>query len=176
MADKRLKLVSNAPIYKDVRSLLNEILEVTPEFPRQYKYTIGGEMQKLASMKTKLVFNKLIPFNGFLAMTLWPFIFVREELAKAYSVIVNNHEHIHAEQQKELLVVGAALALIGFVFGLGWWALLFVPIFLWWYFLEWLIRIPIEGSSRQAYRKTEFIHIFLICCICNIVFFISFKP
>ena len=34
MADKRLKLVSNAPIYKDVRSLLNEILEVTPEFPR----------------------------------------------------------------------------------------------------------------------------------------------
>ena len=48
MADKRLKLVSNAPIYKDVRSLLNEILEVTPEFPRQYKYTIGGEMQKIA--------------------------------------------------------------------------------------------------------------------------------
>ena len=48
MADKRLKLVSNAPIYKDVRSLLNEILEVTPEFPRQYKYTIGAEMQKLA--------------------------------------------------------------------------------------------------------------------------------
>ena len=48
MADKRLKLVSNAPIYKDVRSLLNEILEVTPEFPRQYKYTIGGEMQELA--------------------------------------------------------------------------------------------------------------------------------
>lgn len=48
MSDKRLKLVSNAPIYKDVRSLLNEILEVTPEFPRQYKYTIGGEMQKLA--------------------------------------------------------------------------------------------------------------------------------
>ena len=48
MADKRLKLVSNAPIYKDVRSLLNEILEVTPEFPRQYKYTIGGKMQKLA--------------------------------------------------------------------------------------------------------------------------------
>lgn len=48
MAEKRLKLVSNAPIYKDVRSLLNEILEVTTEFPRQYKYTIGGEMQKLA--------------------------------------------------------------------------------------------------------------------------------
>ena len=71
-------------------------------------------------MKTRLVFNKLIPFNGFLAMTLWPFIFVREELAKMYSTVVNNHEHIHAEQQKEMLIVGFALALIGFVFGLGW--------------------------------------------------------
>ena len=91
-------------------------------------------------MKTRLVFNKLIPFNGFLAMTLWPFIFVREELAKMYSTVVNNHEHIHAEQQKEMLIVGFALALIGFVFGLGWWALLFVPIFLWWY-LEYLSRV-----------------------------------
>ena len=107
-------------------------------------------------MKTKLVFNKLIPFSGFLAMTLWPFIFVREELAKAYSVIVNNHEHIHAEQQKELLVVGAALALIAYAFGLGWWALLFLPLFLWLYLIEWLIKIPIEGSSRKAYRSISF--------------------
>ena len=114
-------------------------------------------------MKAKLVFNKLIPFSGFLAMTLWPFIFVREELAKRYSTVVNNHEHIHAEQQhihaeqqKEMLIVGFALALIGFVFGLGWWALLFVPIFLWWYLLEWIIRIPVEGSSRQAYRNISF--------------------
>lgn len=107
-------------------------------------------------MKTKLVFNKLIPFNGFLAMTLWPFIFVREELAKAYSVIVNNHEHIHAEQQKELLVVGAALALIAYAFGLGWWALLFLPLFLWLYLIEWLIKIPIEGNSRKAYRSISF--------------------
>lgn len=107
-------------------------------------------------MKTRLVFNKFIPFSGFLAMTLWPFIFIREELAKAYSVIVNNHEHIHAEQQKELLVVGAALALIAYAFGLGWWALLFLPLFLWLYLIEWLIKIPIEGNTRKAYRSISF--------------------
>ena len=48
MAENKIKLVSNAPLYKDVRTLLNEILDVTPEFPRAYKYTIGGEMHKLA--------------------------------------------------------------------------------------------------------------------------------
>lgn len=46
--NKSIKLVSNAPLYKDVRTLLNNILDVTPDFPRAYKYTIGGEMQKIA--------------------------------------------------------------------------------------------------------------------------------
>ncbi len=48
MADKRIKLVSNAPLYKDVRTLLNDILAAAPDFPRMYRYTIGGEMQKLS--------------------------------------------------------------------------------------------------------------------------------
>ena len=107
-------------------------------------------------MKAKVIFNDIIPFRGFVVMCLWPFIFVRNSAASHYNTVANNHEHIHAEQQKEMLIVGFALALIGFVFGLGWWALLFVPIFLWWYILEWLIRIPIEGSSRQAYRNISF--------------------
>ncbi len=48
MAENKVKLVSNAPLYKDVRTLLNNILDITPDFPRQYKYTIGGEMHKIA--------------------------------------------------------------------------------------------------------------------------------
>ena len=107
-------------------------------------------------MKAKVIFNDIIPFRGFVVMCLWPFIFVRNSAASHYNTVANNHEQIHARQQKEMLIVGFALALIGFVFGLGWWALLFVPIFLWWYILEWLIRIPIEGSSRQAYRNISF--------------------
>lgn len=46
--NKRPKLVSNAPLYKDVRTLLNNILDITPEFPRAYKYTIGADMHHLA--------------------------------------------------------------------------------------------------------------------------------
>lgn len=46
--NKSIKLVSNAPLYKDVRTLLNDLLDVTPDFPRAYKYTIGSEMQKIA--------------------------------------------------------------------------------------------------------------------------------
>ena len=106
-------------------------------------------------MKAKLVFNDVIPFSGFLAMTLWPFIFVRKELAKKYSTVVNNHEHIHAEQQNEMLLVGIILAAVMFIF-IGLWALLFLPIFLWLYILEWLIKIPVYGSSHKAYRSISF--------------------
>ncbi|MBD5251770.1 MAG: four helix bundle protein [Bacteroides sp.] len=48
MANK-LKLVSNTRIYLDARKLLDEILEITPNFPRAYKYTIGSKMHDLAT-------------------------------------------------------------------------------------------------------------------------------
>ena len=38
----KVKLVSNTRIYLDVNALLDEILDITPNFPRAYKYTIGG--------------------------------------------------------------------------------------------------------------------------------------
>ena len=50
-------------------------------------------------MKSIVVFNRLIPFKGYLAITLYPFIFVRKAAAGRYSTTVNNHEHIHGEQQ-----------------------------------------------------------------------------
>ena len=46
MTDK-VKLVSNTHLYLDCRALLNEILDITPNFPRAYKFTIGVEMQRL---------------------------------------------------------------------------------------------------------------------------------
>lgn len=48
MANK-LKLVSNTHIYLDARKLLDEILDITPNFPRAYKYTIGSKMHDLAT-------------------------------------------------------------------------------------------------------------------------------
>ena len=47
----------------------------------------------------KIIYNKIIPFKGFLAINLFGFLFARKKLTE-----VNiNHEKIHTEQMKELL-------------------------------------------------------------------------
>ena len=48
-----------------------------------------------------IIHNKLIPFKGFKAITLWPFIFVRS----SFNEIDLNHENIHGRQQLELLII-----------------------------------------------------------------------
>lgn len=42
------KLVSNTRIYLDCGKLLNTILDITPSFPRAFKYTIGGELHRIS--------------------------------------------------------------------------------------------------------------------------------
>lgn len=42
------KLVSNTKIYLDCTRLFNVILDITPEFPRAYKYSVGNRMHELA--------------------------------------------------------------------------------------------------------------------------------
>ncbi len=107
-------------------------------------------------MKTKVVFNNIIPFKGFLAICLWPYIFVRMSEAHLYNVNKSNHEHIHAEQQKEMLCVGVALAVFACIVGGGLWSLLCLPIFLWWYCIEWLIRFLCCWNFDKAYRNISF--------------------
>lgn len=41
------KLVSNTQIYLDCRKLLDEILDITPNFPRAYKFSIGNKMHDI---------------------------------------------------------------------------------------------------------------------------------
>ncbi|MFA6769436.1 MAG: four helix bundle protein [Parabacteroides sp.] len=43
----KVKLVSNTHIYLDTNALLDEILDITPNFPRAYKYSIGAKMHEL---------------------------------------------------------------------------------------------------------------------------------
>ena len=88
----------------------------------------------MAIMKTKVVFNDIIPFRGFLAMCLWPFIFVRNSAVSHYNTTVNNHEQIHAQQQKEMLILP----------------------FLIWYSIEWLCRLAQYRNSNKAYRNISF--------------------
>ena len=44
---KPVKLVSNTRIYLDARRLLDEIFDITPNFPRAYKFSVGVKMQDI---------------------------------------------------------------------------------------------------------------------------------
>jgi len=46
--------------------------------------------------------NKIIPFKGYKAITLFPFVFYKGSKPSKRTI---NHENIHAEQQKELLII-----------------------------------------------------------------------
>lgn len=82
----------------------------------------------------KVITNSIIPFKGFTALTLWPFIFVRKDEEKYYTDVVDRHEHIHGEQQKEMLIV----------------------FFLLWYGIEWLIKWAYYRNRMTAYKNISF--------------------
>lgn len=85
----------------------------------------------------KVVYNKIIPFPGFLAINLFGICFVREEykdkISEKRMQTVLNHESIHTEQMKELAYI----------------------FFYLWYFIEWLVRLFINGPS-EAYENISF--------------------
>ena len=78
--------------------------------------------------------NNIIPLKGFTAITLWPFIFVRKDEEKYYTDVVERHEYIHGEQQKEMLIV----------------------FFLLWYGIEWLIKWAYYRNANTAYKNISF--------------------
>lgn len=81
----------------------------------------------------KIIYNKYIPFPGYKAITIWPFILVRESLKSRYGKVDDRHEHIHGEQQKEMPVI-----------------------FFLWYLVEWLIRLLLYRNQKEAYRNISF--------------------
>lgn len=84
---------------------------------------------------SKLIFNHLIPPKGFKAITLFPFIFVRNSARQRFTYQDLNHEQVHIEQEKEMLVLP----------------------FLLWYLVEWLIRLILyKGNRKEAYRNISF--------------------
>jgi hypothetical protein len=89
-------------------------------------------------MKTKIVYsekilNSLSWFMRIGGITLYPWIVLREKYRDNYyyktkkAPAVINHESIHIEQQKELLVIGFYL----------------------WYFVEWVIRLFMKGNAYK---------------------------
>lgn len=79
-----------------------------------------------------IVTKYLIP-KGYAGITLFPFIFLREEKLKQDAALIN-HEKIHLRQQAELLVV----------------------FFYIWYSAEYLIRLLQYRNHKQAYRNISF--------------------
>lgn len=75
----------------------------------------------------------MIPFKGFISITLFPFIFARKEY-KPLKIRTIIHENIHLKQQIELLVV----------------------FFYLWYGIEWLVRLIQYKDSHEAYRNISF--------------------
>lgn len=84
-------------------------------------------------MKKKIIYNNLIPFKGFIPITLFPFIFARREY-EPLGMITIIHENIHLKQQIELLVV----------------------FFYLWYVIEWIVRLIQYKDSHEAYRNISF--------------------
>ena len=86
-------------------------------------------------MILKKIYNRHIPAKGFTAMTVYPFVFVRRDLAWRFNSIVKRHETTHALQQVETL-----------------WVLFLVV-----YGLEWLLKLPFcKFDTSRAYRSISF--------------------
>jgi hypothetical protein len=84
----------------------------------------------------KKLILKHIPAKGYVALTQWPFIFIREELKAFYNARVDNHEHIHVWQQIEL---GGIPLLFDLLYG-----------------LFYVILLCIYRNHSDAYRNNPF--------------------
>ena len=80
-----------------------------------------------------IITSKLVVPKGFLAITIWPFIFVRNDDLKEVDDLIN-HEKIHLKQQLELLIV---------------------PFYLW-YVIEYLMHYIQCKDSIMAYKSISF--------------------
>ena len=78
----------------------------------------------------KIIYNKLIPFDGYAAINLFGILFVREGVKISDRLI--NHESIHSEQMKEMLYI----------------------FFYLWYVIEWVVKLFKYGD--EAYRNISF--------------------
>lgn len=86
--------------------------------------------------------NPLIPFKGYKLINLCGIIFCHKGESDMITETDANHERIHTEQQKEMLVI----------------------FFYLWYMIEWLVLwINFYGDSRKAYRQVGFEEEAYIC-------------
>lgn len=84
-------------------------------------------------MKPIIIYNRILPFGSYVAITLFPFIFIRKEY-KPVSKETIAHESIHVQQQLELLLI----------------------FFYIWYGIEYLINLAKYRNHSMAYYNISF--------------------
>ena len=104
----------------------------------------------------RVIYNNKIPFKGFIAICFYPFILVRYDKKVLFGDTTTRHELIHANQQQEMYAVGTVIAAVLFLFGCGWWSLAALPLFFYWYVVEWLIRWAYYRNRDTAYKNISF--------------------
>lgn len=105
-------------------------------------------------MELKKIYTKFFPIKMYTALTICPYVFVREDERNRFTKKVERHETTHALQQIEMLVVGVVLAVTLFCCGYGWYSLIPIPLFFELYFAEWLIKIPFcRFNTDRAYMS-----------------------
>ncbi len=104
------------------------------------------------------IYNRIIPFSGYKMMTLWPILFISKNACEKGLIRPADmtHEEIHSYQQREMLLTGIAFSALLACIGCGWWSFFALPMFLYWYGIEWLIRAIVYGSTDLAYKNISF--------------------
>lgn len=86
-------------------------------------------------MRLKKVISRYFPFSGYIAMTFYPWIFIRKELEHKYNERIDRHESTHGLQQIETLWI------------------LFIVI----YCLEFVVKLPLcDFNIIKAYKSISF--------------------
>ena len=96
------------------------------------------------------IYNKIIPFPGMKAMTVWPVLFIRSDYMTEKDM---RHEEIHGRQQVEMLPIAYVLAALMVLCGCGWWSLLALPLYFIVYGVLWLVWLIKTLNTKMAYRQ-----------------------
>ena len=104
----------------------------------------------------RIIYNDIIPFKGFQAITLLPFIFARKKHNPLDERTIN-HESIHMRQQTEVLAASAAMLSVLCLTLVSWWWMAAAP-FCYYvvYCTEYVVRLFAYGREKDAYRNISF--------------------
>lgn len=105
----------------------------------------------------RIIKNKLIPFEGYSALTMFQCIWVRE---KYYEKVLNSirtqdHEGTHMKQELEIDITVLILTILSaLILNTSWYWLLISPVaYLIIYVLNWFIQLLNPFKSKSAYRS-----------------------